>query len=125
MNHAAFGTGFYRYRDWETRDGEMWDFYIKGSGFQGDISASRPPGGAVWEGRMVGYQSGLEEDPFVQGNARVRLSFARDRVSVGFSGQHGPRTLIGEVRLRRWPCEGGVFRRMRRSPACSTRTTTM
>ena len=85
MNHAAFGTGFYKYRDWETRDGEMWDFYIKGSGFQGDISASRPPGGAVWEGRMVRYQSGLEEDPFVPGNARVRLSFARDRVSVGFS----------------------------------------
>ena len=87
MNHAAFGTGFYRYRDWETRDGEMWDFHIKGSGFQGDISASRPPGGAVWEGRMVGYQSGLEagKDPFVQGNARVRLSFARDQVSVGFS----------------------------------------
>ena len=88
MKNAAFGTGFYGYQDWETREGELWDFYIRGTGFQGNISGTRPPGGAVWEGRMVGYQSGLEadENPFVQGDARVRVSFGRDRVAVGFSG---------------------------------------
>ena len=88
MNHAAFGTGFHRYRDWETRDGDLWDFYIEGTGFQGDVSGSRPQGSATWQGRMVGYQSGLKagEDPFVQGAARVRLSFRSESVDIDFAG---------------------------------------
>ena len=88
MAHAAFGTGFYRYRDWEREDGEVWDFYVLGTGFQGDLSGTRPAGGAAWDGRMVGYQSGLEagEDPFVHGHASVRVSFGSDRVDIGFSG---------------------------------------
>ena len=88
MEHAAFGTGFYRYYDWEWQDGSLANFYIRGTGFQGDLTGTRPAGGATWDGRMVGYQSGLEtdEDPFVQGHARLRLSFGRDRVDIDFSG---------------------------------------
>ena len=87
MEHAAFGTGFYSYHDWERPDGEIWDFDILGTGFQGDVSGTRPSGGATWAGRMVGYQSGLEagEERFVQGGATVRVSFQRDRVDVGFT----------------------------------------
>ncbi len=88
MEHAAFGTGFYRFYDWEGQDGEASNFYIRGTGFQGDLSGNRPAGGAVWDGQVVGYQSNLEagEDPFVQGHARVRVSFGSDRVDIGFSG---------------------------------------
>ncbi len=88
MKHAAFGTGFYSYHDWERQDGAVWNFHILGTGFQGDLAGTRPPGGATWDGRMVGYQSELEagDDPFVRGHARVRVSFASDRVDVGFSG---------------------------------------
>ena len=87
MEHAAFGTGFYGYHDWERPDGEIWDFDILGAGFQGDVSGTRPAGGATWAGRMVGYQSGLEagEERFVQGDATVRVSLQRHRVDVGFS----------------------------------------
>ena len=88
MEHAAFGTGFYRYGDWERQDGDTWDFYIRGTGFQGDLSGTRPAGSATWEGRMLGYQTGLAagEDPFVQGHARVRVSLQRNQVDIGFSG---------------------------------------
>ena len=88
MEHVAFGTGFSRYHDWERQDGDVWDFYIRGTGFQGDLSGTLPAGGATWVGRMVGYQSGLEaqKDPFVQGRASVRASFGSDQVDIGFSG---------------------------------------
>ena len=87
MEYAAFGTGFYRYHDWEWDDGDTWDFHITGTGFQGELAGTLPPGGAIWEGHMVGHQSGLEsgEDPFVQGDARVRVSFVRNRVDIDFS----------------------------------------
>lgn len=86
MNHAAFGTGFYSYRDWERQDGSIWDFNIKGTGAQGSVSGSRPPGRATWEGRMVGYQSGLssDDDPFVQGRARVTAALDSRRIDIGF-----------------------------------------
>jgi hypothetical protein len=88
MEHAAFGTGFYDYDDWERQDGERWDFYIRGTGFQGDLSGTRPAGSATWEGRMLGYQSGTAtgEDPFVQSHARVSLSLWRNRVDIDFTG---------------------------------------
>ena len=88
MEHVAFGTGFYRFHDWQGQDGEALDFYVRGTGFQGEPSGTLPAGGASWDGRMVGHQSGLEigEDPFVQGHASVRVSFRSDRVDMGFSG---------------------------------------
>ena len=89
MAHAAFGTGFYRYRDWEGEDGEVWDFYVLGNRVSRATCRERArPGSAAWDGRMVGYQSGLEagEDPFVQGHASVRVSFGSARVDIGFSG---------------------------------------
>ena len=88
MAHAAFGTGFFRFHDWEGQDGEVLDFYNRGSGIQGDLTGTRPAGGATWDGRMIGHQSGLDagEDPFVQGGARVRVSFGSDRVDIAFSG---------------------------------------
>ncbi len=88
MRHAAFGTGFYRFHGWESEDGSVSNHSIRGTGFQGDLAGTRPTGGASWDGRMVGYQSGLEagEDPFVEGRASVRVSFGRDRVDIGFSG---------------------------------------
>lgn len=88
MEHAAFGTGFRGFRDWEGQDGEISVFFSAGTGFQGDLSGSRPAGRATWDGRMVGYQWGLEpgEDPFVQGHASIRVSLAKDRVDIGFSG---------------------------------------
>ena len=88
MEHAAFGTGFVSYRDWNRQDGDIWDFYIVGTGFQGNLSGTRPAGGATWNGRMIGYQWGLEagEDTFVQGHARVYVSFQRDQVDIDFSG---------------------------------------
>ena len=87
MEHAAFGIGFVRFRDWKTQDGDIWDFSIMGTGFQGNLSGTRPAGGATWDGRMIGYQWGLEagEDPFVQGHARVHVSFGRDQVNIDFS----------------------------------------
>lgn len=88
MAHAAFGTGIYSFDNWEQQDGEVLDSYNHGSGFQGDLTGARPPGGAIWDGHMVGYQSGRDagEDPFVQGRARVRVSFGSDRVDITFSG---------------------------------------
>ena len=87
MEHAAFGVGFYRYDDFERQDGEQWDFYIKGAGFQGELSGARPAGLATWEGRMLGYQGGLApgEEPFVEGDARVSVSLDRHRVDIDFS----------------------------------------
>ena len=87
MEYAAFGTGFVKFHDWKRQNGDIWDFYINGTGFQGDHSGSRPAGGATWEGRMIGQEGGLEhgEHPFVQGNARVHVSFQRDQVDIGFS----------------------------------------
>ena len=87
MAHGAFGTGFYRYFNWAGQDGEVSNSYIQGTGFQGDLTGTPPAGGAIWDGRMIGYQSGLEagEDPFLHGHARVRVSFGSDRVGVGFS----------------------------------------
>ena len=88
MEYATFGTGFYRYTDWSRQDGDIWDFSIEGTGFQGELSGTRPAGRATWEGRMVGHQRGLEagEDPFVQGDAKVSISFGRNQVDIGFSG---------------------------------------
>ena len=87
MTHAAFGTGFHRFRDWKGPDGEQWNRYIRGTGFQGDLSGTRPAESATWEGRMLGYQSGLEagEDPFVEGHASVRMSLYSNQVDIGFS----------------------------------------
>ena len=87
MEYAAFGTGFVKFHDWKRQDGDIWNFYILGTGFQGDRSGTRPAGGATWDGRMIGYQGGLEhgEQPFVQGNARVNVSFQRDQVDIDFS----------------------------------------
>ena len=87
MTHAAFGTGFYRYRDWERQDDENLDFYIVGTGFQGDLSGTRPAESATWEGRMLGHQRGLAagEDPFVEGHASVRVSLYNNQVDIGFS----------------------------------------
>ena len=88
MEHAAFGTGFTRFRDWKGQDGDPWNFYIGGTGFQGDLSGTRPAGSATWEGRMLGHQFGLAagDDPFVQGNARVSVPLDRNQVDIGFSG---------------------------------------
>ena len=87
MEHAAFGTGFVSFLDWKTQGGDIWDFSIMGTGFQGNLSGTRPAGGATWDGRMIGYQWGLEagEDPFVQGHARVHVSFESDQVNIDFS----------------------------------------
>ena len=88
MKHAAFGTEFHSYDNWAGEDGELWSSYLQGAGFQGDLSGSRPPGNAVWEGLMVGYQSGLEagENPFVQGDARVSLSLISNDIDIAFTG---------------------------------------
>ena len=88
MTHAAFGTGFSRYAKWEAGDGGEWNFSIDGTGYQGDLSGSRPSGNAVWEGRMVGHQWGVAhgEDPFVQGHATVRVSLFSNEVDIDFSG---------------------------------------
>ena len=88
MEHAAFGIGFYQYGDWERQDGGIWDFYIRGTGFQGDLSGTRPAGSATWEGHMLGHQSGLAagEDPFVQGRAQVSVSLRRNQVDIAFFG---------------------------------------
>ena len=87
MEYAAFGTGFYRYDDWENQDGDLLDFYIRGTGFQGTRSGTRPTASATWNGWMVGHQSGLEigEDPFVEGHARVRVSLSSNDVDIDFS----------------------------------------
>ena len=87
MKHAAFGTGFQRFYDWEESDAEQWNHYIRGTGFQGDLSGTRPAESATWGGRMLGHQSGLEtgEDPFVEGRARVRVSLYNNQVDVEFS----------------------------------------
>ncbi len=88
MTHAAFGTGFHRFDNWEGEDGALQTWYTRGTGFQGDLSGSRPAGNAVWEGRMVGHQSGLGpgEDPFVQGRAEVSVSLFFSEVDIDFSG---------------------------------------
>ena len=88
MTHAAFGTGFSRYDNWEAGDGGEWNFSIDGTGYQGALTGSRPAGTAVWEGRMVGHQSGLGpgEDPFVQGRAAVSVSLVSSEVDIDFSG---------------------------------------
>ena len=44
MEHAAFGTGSSRSVNWEGPDGEILNFYNTGTGFQGDLSGSRPSG---------------------------------------------------------------------------------
>jgi len=87
MTHAAFGTGLTRYDDWESDDGSEWNYYINGTGFQGDLTGSRPRGNAVWEGRMVGHQWGVAagEDPFVQGHATVSVSLFASEVDIDFT----------------------------------------
>ena len=87
MEYAAFGTGFYRYFDWQwQQDEETWDFYVLGNGFQGDLSGTRPRETATWNGRIAGYQQGLEagEDPFVEGDARVRASLFSNQIDIDF-----------------------------------------
>ena len=88
MTHAAFGTGFHRFDNWEGEDGALQTWYTQGTGYQGDLSGSRPGGDAVWKGRMAGYQSGLGpgEDPFVQGRAEVSVSLVSSEVDIDFSG---------------------------------------
>ena len=88
MTHAAFGAGFRRFDNREGEEGALQTWYTQGTGYQGDLSGSRPSGNAVWEGRMVGYQSGLEpgEDPFVQGRAEVSVSLFSSEVDIDFSG---------------------------------------
>ena len=88
MENAAFGAGVQSVADWDGGDGGLLDRRIAGAGFQGDLAGSRPAGNAVWEGRMVGYQSGVAtgEDPFVQGAARVSVSLSRSEVDIGFTG---------------------------------------
>ena len=54
MEHAAFGTGFYSYHDWERQDGEVWDFDITGTGFQGDLIVGNAPGGRGGLDRRTG-----------------------------------------------------------------------
>ena len=87
MEHAAFGTGLYRFTDWEQQNGESSNLEIVGTGFQGDLSGTRPAESATWEGRMLGHQWGLEtgEDPFVEGHASVRVSLYNNQVDIGFS----------------------------------------
>ena len=86
MNHAAFGTGFHGYHDWDRDDGSVWDFKVQGTGVQGKISNSQPPGSLTWEGRLVGYQSEPSlpggSDPFVKGRARVTLGVGSRNDSV-------------------------------------------
>ena len=107
MEYAAFGTGFVTFHDWKRQNGDIWDFYIQGTGFQGDRSGTRPAGGATWDGRMIGYQRGLEqgEQPFVQGNAKVDVSFQRDQVDIGFSSMTSMdfKRKVNEFRLRQYP----------------------
>ena len=88
MEHTAFGAGFQRFVDWDDGAGGLLDRYLQGAGFQGTLSGSPPAGNAVWEGRMVGYQSGLEagQDPFVRGDARIGVSLSRNAVDIGFTG---------------------------------------
>ena len=87
MEHAAFGTGFLDHADWKWPNGEIQDFFIRGTGFQGDFSGTRPAESATWEGRMLGYQTGLEagEDPFVEGRASLSMSLYSNQVDIGFS----------------------------------------
>lgn len=86
MQHAAFGTTFYRYTDWVRDNGEEWDFSISGTGFQGMRSGTRPAGSAAWTGHMLGFQRGRTagEDPFVEGSATVRVRFGADALDVEF-----------------------------------------
>lgn len=101
MEHAAFGTGFYKYDDWERQDGDEWDFYIRGTGFQGNLSGTRPAGRAHWYGRMLGHETGLADggDPFVRGDARVSVSFSRERVDMDF---YNVKSMDGERSLPRF-----------------------
>lgn len=87
MEHAAFGAGIQRVADWEGEDGGLLERRIAGTGFQGELTGSRPAGNAVWEGRMVGYRSGVRrgEDPFVQGDARVSVSLSQSEVDIDFT----------------------------------------
>ena len=87
MEHAAFGTGLYRATNWEQQNGENPELWATGTGFQGDLSGSRPAGSATWVGRMLGRQWVPEasEDPFVEGHAAVRVSLASNRVDIDFS----------------------------------------
>jgi hypothetical protein len=87
MTHAAFGTGFSRFDNWEGEDGALQTRYTQGTGYQGALSGSRPGGNALWEGRMVGYQSGVahDEDPFVQGYATVSVSLFSSEVDIDFA----------------------------------------
>ena len=93
MEHAAFGTGFSRFVNWEGPDGEIWDFYSRGTGLQGDQSGSRPSGGATWEGRMTPNAPAVLDNPWVgepgneddlerARNLRRALSYAIDRDSI-------------------------------------------
>ena len=88
MAHAAFGAGILEFHEWRGADGGTAGHGPIGAGFQGDLSGSRPAGGAVWNGRMVGYQRGVApgEDPFVRGHASLAVSFGSERLDILFSG---------------------------------------
>ena len=98
MEYAAFGTRFRRFDEWDSANGDVRNFYSRGTGFQGDRSGTRPTERATWEGRMLGYQPGLEpgDDPFVEGDARVSVSLFRNTVDMYFSRV---RSLDGERRV--------------------------
>ena len=87
MAHATFGTGFHRFDNWQGDDGALQTWFTQGTGYQGDLSGSRPVGNAVWEGVMVGHQSGLQpgSDPFVQGDAMVSVSLFSSEVDIDFT----------------------------------------
>ena len=86
MEHAAFGTGFYSFVDWDWPDGERSHFYDVGAGFYGDLSGTRPRESVTWNGGMLGYEWGLDtgEDPFLEGHARVRASLYSNLVDIDF-----------------------------------------
>ena len=87
LEHAAFGTRFYRYTDWVGDDGGVSNVRHYGTGFQGDLAGTRPDETLTWEGRMVGFEFGRDagEDPFVEGGARIRFHSYSNDVDVEFS----------------------------------------
>ena len=120
MEHAAFGVGFAGFRDWAA-DGGTSNGSVLGAGFQGSLTGARPPGGAVWNGRMVGFQEGIEgrQGPVRSGpRQRGGVVPARSaRHPVLRHRQHGPRAPGGEFRLREHPARlRRQLRRLRRRP---------
>ena len=88
MEHAAFGTGFERYTDWQTEsNGTLSSTDFIWSSFQGSWTGGRPTGRATWSGLMLGYQSDHEphENPFVEGVATAIYYISDQTIDVSFS----------------------------------------